>query len=125
MDIKQSFLYRNSLSLVLFVLFAFSILGQFITGMAQYNEFLSEHGAPKVGIISYFMSGHFIQATFENWESEFFQMALFVILTIFLRQQGSSESKKLDGKEEVDREPEPKADAPWPVKKRRLDTYCL
>src|SRR4030095_2578808 len=62
-------------------------------------------------------SGHFLQATFENWESEFLQMALFVILTIFLYQKGSSESKALDKPEEVDAEPSPrKKDAPWPVR---------
>ncbi len=43
-------------------------------------------------------------------------MSLFVILTRTLRQKGSSESKQLDGKEEVDRMPDPeKKDAPWPV----------
>ena len=66
----------------------------------------------------YLFSGHFLQATFENWESEFLQMALFVILTMFLYQKGSSESKDPDKKEEVDREPNPRRkNAPWPVKK--------
>lgn len=41
-------------------------------------------------------------------------MALFVVLTRTLRQKGSSESKQLEGKEEVDKEPDPnKEDAPW------------
>jgi hypothetical protein len=49
------------------------------------------------------------------------QMALFVILTRTLRQKGSSESKKLEGKEEVDKEPDGnKPDAPWPVHKGGL-----
>ena len=66
---------------------------------------------------SYFSSGHFIQATFENWESEFLQMALFVVLTVSLRQRGSSESKKFE-EEEVDREPSARRkDAPGPVYK--------
>jgi hypothetical protein len=66
-------------------------------------------------------SGHFLQSTFENWESEFLQMALYVILTIFLFQKGSSESKDPEGKEPVDREPNPKKkDAPWPVKQGGL-----
>lgn len=75
-------------------------------------------GGNTVRLGEYFKSGHFLEATFENWESEFLQMALLVWFTIFLRQQGSSESKKIDEREEVDREPNPlKADAPWPVKK--------
>jgi hypothetical protein len=62
-------------------------------------------------------SGHFLQATFENWESEFLQMALFVLLSIFLYQKGSSESKDPESEEEVDKEPNPaKEDVPWPVK---------
>lgn len=45
-------------------------------------------------------------------------MALFVTLTMFLYQKGSSESKDPDKEEEVDREPDPnKKDVPWPVKK--------
>ena len=44
-------------------------------------------------------------------------MALYVVLTISLRQVGSAESKKLDEEEEVDRDPVASNDAPWPVKK--------
>lgn len=66
--------------------------------------------------MEYLRSGHFISATFENFQSEFLQMALYVILTIFLRQIGSAESKKIEGKEEVDREPENRPGAPNVVK---------
>ncbi|RZK52214.1 MAG: hypothetical protein EOO91_19740 [Pedobacter sp.] len=58
-----------------------------------------------------------MSATFENFESEFLQMALYVLLTVKLRQLGSAESKKLNEKEEVDREPKTSQDAPWAVKK--------
>ena len=56
----------------------------------------------------------------ENWESEFLQMAMFVVLTACLRQKGSPESKKLDEEESVDRDPrrsKNKKDAPWPVRR--------
>src|SRR5690606_20373049 len=62
-------------------------------------------------------SGHFIQATFENWESEFLQMALFVVFTIFLRQQGSSESRKCGEQNFDDSELKPESNSPWLVKK--------
>ena len=95
-----------------------ALVGQFLTGYSEYNKELKERGHSSIPVSHYFSSGHFIQATFENWESEFLQMALFVVLTISLRQKGSSESKKCEGKEEVDREPSPKRKgAPWPVKK--------
>jgi hypothetical protein len=69
-------------------------------------------------LAAYVTSPHLIESTFENWESEFLQMALFVVLTIFLRQKGSSESKKVSGSEEVDREPDPRRkNAPWAVRR--------
>ncbi len=117
---NKSFLYRNSLSIVFLFLFTVSIAGQAVTGWHQYIEFLNEHQQPPIGFLPYLGTGHFLQSTFENWESEFFQMGLFVWFTVFLRQIGSSESKKLSGKEEVDREPQPHAKAPWPVKKGGL-----
>lgn len=112
----QDFIRKNSLSLTFLALFLFSLVGQFYTGFSHYNEQRREDGQQPVGYGTYLHSGHFIQATFENWESEFLQMALFVMLTVWLRQKGSSESKKCDGPEEVDREPDAtKPGAPWPV----------
>jgi hypothetical protein len=117
----KKFLYHNGLSIIFVVLFLISIVGQFYTGMNEFNKDRLEHQLIPVSQSTYFLSGHFLQATFENWESEFLQMALFVLLTISLRQKGSSESKKCDGKEEVDREPDPRRkNAPWPVRKGGL-----
>ncbi|MBW8682852.1 DUF6766 family protein [Chitinophaga rhizophila] len=114
----KNVLRNNGLSIVVFLLFFISLIGQFYTGLAEHNKELTEEHQPPVNAGQYVMSGHFIQATFENWESEFLQMALFVVLTISLRQKGSSESKKMDESEEVDREPSPlRKDAPWPVRK--------
>jgi hypothetical protein len=88
-----------------------------VTGLQQYNGFLNEHQQNPLGILQYIKSGHFIEATFENWESEFLQMTLFVWFTVFLRQKGSSESKKLSGKEVIDRQPKKHPNSPWPVRK--------
>ncbi len=107
--------FENSLSIAVIFIFMFSMAGQIITGHSVFNDMLNEYGKPAIGFKKYLCSGHFISATFENWESEFLQMALFVLLTIFLRQKGSSESKKCDGEEEVDRQPKPNKNAPWPV----------
>ena len=115
----MKWLRNNGLSLTFLVLFFFSIIGQAITGLHEHNQEMLEEGGVQIGMGKYLFSGHFLQSTFENWESEFFQMALFVILTMFLYQKGSSESKDPDSKkEEVDREPNPRRkNAPWPVKK--------
>lgn len=115
---SNSFFYRNSLTLVLLILFLLCFVGQVLTGVHEYNEKLSEYGRPPVDLPAYLRSGHFFQTTFENWESEFLQMGMYVLLTVWLRQAGSSESKKLDEEEPVDRQPDrTKKDAPWPVKK--------
>lgn len=114
----KKFLYQNSLSIVFLMLFAASLIGQVICGLKEYNKELSELGALPIQMKEYLQSGHFIESTFENWESEFLQMGLFVWLTIFLKQKGSSESKGFEGPEEVDREPSTRRkNIPWPVKK--------
>lgn len=98
-------------------LFFSALVGQFYTGFKEHNKERVEEGQPEIAPVKYVTSGHFIQATFENWESEFLQMAMFVVFTVFLYQKGSSESKKIEEEEEVDREPDPnKKDAPWPVR---------
>src|SRR5215213_6932219 len=117
----KNFIRNNSLSIVFFVLFLVAMCGQIATGLKEYNKEREEEGQPPVELASYLTSGHLLQATFENWESEFLQMGIFVLLTISLRQKGSSESKKIGEKEEVDREPSARRkDAPWPVRKGGL-----
>jgi hypothetical protein len=97
------------------------MVGQSITGWYEYNDELKDMGIGFLSFAQYLTSGHFIEATFENWESEFLQMALYVLLTIGLRQKGSSESKKLYKEEEVDRKPNPsRKGAPWPVRRGGL-----
>ena len=117
---KRSFLYKNGLSIVFAGLTLLALAGQYIAGFKEYNKELVEKHVQQIEFDDYLTSGHFIEATFENWESEFLQMALYVILTVKLRQIGSSESKKIDEEEEVDRQPQPHKDAPWPVKKGGL-----
>lgn len=115
---KYSFWYRNGLTLVFITLFALTLGAQALAGFNVHNQDLKEAGQPIITLGTYLRSGHFIAATFENFESEFLQMALYVMLTVKLRQLGSAESKSLSEKEEVDRQPQKsKKDAPWPVKK--------
>ena len=117
---SHSFVYRNGLSLSFLLFFVMAIIAQAFAGWKEYNQQLIEENAVEISFNNYLGSGHFISATFENFESEFLQMALYVVLTISLRQLGSAESKSLDKEEEVDREPKASPDAPWPVKKGGL-----
>ncbi|RKR05673.1 hypothetical protein C8C83_5024 [Flavobacterium sp. 90] len=114
----KTFMRNNGLSICFFALFVATFAGQIIFGFKEHNKELIENGASSITLMSYFSTGHFIESTFENWESEFLQMGLLVVLTIFLQQKGSSESKDFDKEEEVDKEPSStKKDAPWAVKK--------
>jgi hypothetical protein len=114
---NASWLKRNSMSLAMLSLFAVSIIGQTAAGHRTYNDDQAEHGHPAIAVTEYVRSGHFIEAVFENWESEFLQMAAFVFLSAILYQKGSPESRKLEGERELDADPrqEKRKDSPWPV----------
>lgn len=114
---KHSFFYKNGLTLVFLSLFILTLFAQGFSGWKTHNQELKDENASEISLEAYFQSGHFISATFENFESEFLQMALYVLLTVSLRQIGSAESKQLDKPEEVDREPQPSSQAPWAVRK--------
>ena len=96
---------RNGLSIVLVALFLLSMAGQAVTGWGEHNQEQQVHGQEAIGFGRYLASGHFWEATGENWESEFLQMALFILLTTFLYQQGSAESKRPAALEDVDLDP--------------------
>lgn len=115
---RIGFLNRNALSITFLLLTVVSLAGQIYTGWHEHNDFLASYGRPAINLSTYLASGHFLQATFENWESEFFQMALFVILTIYMKQEGSSESRPMeDPPGDKDGECKPLKDSPWAVKK--------
>jgi len=119
----REFFRNNGLSVVLFLLFFFSLVGQYFTGYHDFNDDQRAHGKPEVGYAEYLGEGHFIEAVFENWESEFLQMGMYVVLTIFLFQKGSSESKEPGRTERVDVIPEKSLlseDAPSLVKRGGL-----
>jgi hypothetical protein len=86
----------NGLSIAMFGLFFTFLAGQSLAGYLDYNATEVEHDRPPIGFASYLRSGDFVEAVFENWESEFLQMGLYVLLTAWLVQRGSAESKDPD-----------------------------
>jgi hypothetical protein len=110
---------HHGLSLTLLGLFLFCGLGQSVVGHWRYNAEQQAHGRSPIGYAAYLRTGHFLEALAENWESEFLQMAAYILLTVFLRQRGAPESKKLDAAEPVDADPRRSTDpqAPWPVRR--------
>jgi Domain of unknown function (DUF6766) len=116
----KTFLRNNGLSLVMFGLFCLFLAGQTFTGLCEHNEDQKMHGRPLLSLRAYLLSGHYLEAVFENWESEFLQMAAYVIFTVLLFQKGSSESKDPDKANPVDEDPRrhrQNPNAPWAVRK--------
>lgn len=87
---------NNGLTIVLMLLFAGSILGQWLAGWQVANEDSLRHGGEQMSLLAYAASPQFLSSVFENWESEFLQMATYVVLTAILVQRGSAESKDPD-----------------------------
>ncbi|RYE58930.1 MAG: hypothetical protein EOP18_00315 [Rhizobiaceae bacterium] len=114
------FLKDNGLTLVLMAAFLATLFGMTLTGWLANNAELAQHGEAGIDLFAYARSGEFVSAVFENWESEFLQMGFYVILTAFLFQKGSAESKDPEAQDDpVNQDPAEKAgdtSAPWPVR---------
>jgi len=111
---------ENGLSIVMFGLFFVILIGHSFTGFQVYNEGQRAHNEQPVGYAKYLTTGHFIESVFENWESEFLQMGAYVLLTAYLFQRGSAESKDPEEDEPVDADPREAKDdpqAPGPVRR--------
>lgn len=109
----------RALLLVNLGLFALFMVGVLLTGHAHDNEDLSDHGQPTESLVAYAGSSSFGETVFENWESEFLQMGMYVLLTTFLVQKGSAESRPIGEPAEQDEDPRAHrndARAPWPVR---------
>ena len=110
---------NNNLSIVLVILFAVSLSGHALAGWMAHNAEERLHGGAAIPLATFLTSSEFGETIFGNWQSEFLQMAFYVILTVFLYQKGSAESKKHDGTDKVKEDPaahrnEP--DVPGPVR---------
>jgi hypothetical protein len=115
-----AWLRDRALTLVLMLMFVVSLAGQLMTGHFEDNATRAEHGEAPLNLAGYLATGHPWEALFENWESEFLQMAVFVLLTTVLIQKGSPESRRPGVKELVDVDPRDFAgdpEAPWPVRR--------
>ena len=109
----------NGLTIVLLLATVGTVIGMTLTGLSVYNEELVAHSQVPITLSQYLTSGHYLSALFENWESEFLQMSAFVVLTAFLFQRGSAESKDPDEAAPQGADPAGhtrEADAPLPVK---------
>jgi hypothetical protein len=119
----NTWLRDNGLSIALFALFAVTIAGHAWAGFIAHNQDQAAMGQATLSFLQYIASPAFGSSVFENWESEFLQMGAYVVLTAYLFQRGSPESKDPDERAPQDRDPRldrNKKDAPWPVRAGRL-----
>lgn len=98
----KKLLRDNGLTIALMVCFLVSLLGMIVAGLGRHNAELADHSAGGIGLSTYLQSGQFLSALFENWESEFLQMAAYVVFTAILFQRGSAESRDPDHPEVSD-----------------------
>jgi Domain of unknown function (DUF6766) len=89
----KTFLYSNSLLIVMSIIFFGSWFAQSVTGWTEFNAQQVEHHEATVSWLGYLGSADFWEATLQNWQSEFLAVGSFVAITVFLRQRGSPESK--------------------------------
>lgn len=92
----------NGLIITMFGIFILTIIGMSIAGWSSENQELADHGQSRESYASYVASGNFVEGVFENWESEFLQMWALIILTVFLKQKGSADSKPMRGRSPQD-----------------------
>jgi membrane protein implicated in regulation of membrane protease activity len=91
-------LRENSLTICFLVLFFGALIGQAMAGHASFNADQLQHGGDKIGIWDYITTASYGAAVLENWQSEYLQFTLYILLTVWLVQRGSPESKEI-GKE--------------------------
>jgi hypothetical protein len=89
-------LRNQSLSLVFGLLFLGCLVGQALVGWQLFND--EQHAAmlSSISLGDYLTSADFAVDVTENWQSEYLQFTLYIVLTVWLLQQGSPESKELD-----------------------------
>ena len=116
----RTWIRDHGLLLANLVLFLGTFAGMIVSGAATYSSEQVEHHRHAITLLQYLGTGSFLEATFENWESEFLQMGSYVVLTAFLFLRGSAESKPIDEDAPQDEDPhdaEITPRTPWPVRR--------
>ncbi len=91
---EYGFLRANALTLAFGALFVITLVGQALSGVADFNAQQVANGLEQVSLLEYVTSSSFGVDVMENWQSEYLQFFLYIFATVWLVQRGSSESKK-------------------------------
>ncbi|MEV4313921.1 DUF6766 family protein [Actinocrispum sp. NPDC049592] len=90
------YLYHNGLSLSFGLFLVLALIGQALAGHSDFNDRVVSAGGTPIGLLDYVTSSDFAVDVAENWQSEFLQFFLYILLTVWLIQLGSPESKHPD-----------------------------
>ncbi|KNX38719.1 DUF6766 family protein [Luteipulveratus halotolerans] len=85
----------SSLTLAFLGFFLLALVGQALVGHAAYNQSEALQGGAQVSLGDYLTGPDFAVDVAENWQSEYLQFFLLIVLTVWLVQKGSPESKAL------------------------------
>jgi hypothetical protein len=88
------FVKDNSLSLGFGAFFLLTLVGQALSGAADFNSNRIAEGLDPLTLLRYVSSSSFAVDVMENWQSEYLQFFLYVFATVWLVQRGSAESKE-------------------------------
>jgi hypothetical protein len=89
-------LKHNGLSLFFGLILLLTLFGQALAGRAEYNASVAVDGLPQLTLTQFVTSSQFAVDVAENWQSEYLQFLLYIVLTVWLVQRGSTESKSVD-----------------------------
>jgi hypothetical protein len=92
----RRYLRDNGLTLAFLLLLVLALVGQALSGVAEYNDQAIADGADQISLLAYLQTSDFGVDVAENWQSEYLQFLLYIFLTVWLVQRGSPESKAPD-----------------------------
>ncbi|HEU5352587.1 MAG TPA: DUF6766 family protein [Terracidiphilus sp.] len=98
---RRSWVYRNSLTLAFAALFVVSFAAHLAFGAMDYSARMQMIHRPSISTFSYGLSSGFWFSNMQTWEAEFAAIAIYVVFSIYLRQQGSPESKPVESSNAV------------------------
>ena len=81
-------------------MFLVTFLLHLLFGRWKYNEDQALRHLPSISLGAYTSSSSFWFSVFQCWEAEFVAIGIYIVLSIFLRQENSSESKPVDASNE-------------------------
>ena len=93
---RYTWFYRHSLFMAFLALFALTLALHVVVGDKAYNQDRAFTGQPPLSIAAFLLSAKFWSSTLQTWQAEYLAIALFVMFSVFLRQQDSAESKPVE-----------------------------